>query len=175
MYIALKMTSAEVVERLFANITPHQKLTHSRKDSIGMCLLMYSIHLQLIYTRGKLVNHSPPARDFQAFLVSCQHRKWVYCTGKPMENAVYCIYKTINLFSLYVLFSHFRPRDATRGNSFSQMSSYARANVRIINEKKKQKDNSLEGITWSEMGKQNVQTKKVYCKYQYVSVNLPPQ
>ena len=162
MYIALKMTSAEVVERLFANITPHQKLTHSRKDSIGMCLLMYSIHLQLIYTRGKLVNHSPPTRDFQAFLVSCQHRKWVYCTGKPMENAVYCIYKTINLFSLYVLFSHFRPRDATRGNSFFQMSSYARAN-------------SLEGITWSEMGKQNVQTKKVYCKYQYVSMSLPLQ
>ena len=41
--------------------------------------------------------------------------------------------KPINLFSLYVLFSHFRPRDATRGNSFFQMSSYARANVRITN------------------------------------------
>ena len=40
----------------------------------------------------------------------------------------------INLFSLYVLFSHFRPRDATRGNSFFQMLSYARANVRITNE-----------------------------------------
>ena len=39
--------------------------------------------------------------------------------------------ETIDLFSLYVLFSHFRPRDATRGNSFFQMSSYARANVRI--------------------------------------------
>ena len=41
----------------------------------------------------------------------------------------------IDLFSLYVLFSHFRPRDATRGNSFFQMSSYALANVRITNEK----------------------------------------
>ena len=41
----------------------------------------------------------------------------------------------IDLFSLYVLFSHFRPCDATRGNSFFQMSSYARANVHIINEK----------------------------------------
>jgi len=40
-----------------------------------------------------------------------------------------------DLFSLYVLFSHFRPRDATRGNSFFQMSSYARENVRISNEK----------------------------------------
>ena len=27
---------------------------------------------------------------------------------------------------------------------------------------KKQKENSLENITWSEMGKQNVQAKKVY-------------
>ena len=40
------------------------------------------------------------------------------------------------------------------------MSSYARANVRIINEKKK--ENSHEGITWSEMVKQNVQAKEVY-------------
>ena len=67
---------------------------------------------------------------------------------------------TIDLFSLYILFSHFRPRDATRGNSFFQMSSYARANLRITNEK--QKENSHEGITWSEMGKQNVQAEKVY-------------
>ena len=67
---------------------------------------------------------------------------------------------SIDLFSLYILFSHFRPRDATRGNSFFQMSSYARANLRITNEK--QKENSHEGITWSEMGKQNVQAEKVY-------------
>ena len=29
---------------------------------------------------------------------------------------------------------------------------------------KKQKENSHEGITWSEMGKQNVQAKEVYSK-----------
>ena len=40
------------------------------------------------------------------------------------------------------------------------MSSYARANLRITNEK--QKENSHEAITWSEMGKQNVQAEKVY-------------
>ena len=67
---------------------------------------------------------------------------------------------TIDLFGLYILFSHFRPRDANRRNSFFQMSSYARANLRITNEK--QKENSHEGITWSEMGKQNVQAEKVY-------------
>ena len=67
----------------------------------------------------------------------------------------------IDLFILYILFSHFRPCDATRGNSFFQMSSYAHANVHITNEKNK-RQNSHEGITWSEMGKQNVQAKKVY-------------
>ena len=40
------------------------------------------------------------------------------------------------------------------------MSSYARANLRKL--MKKQKENSHEGITWSEMGKQNVQAEKVY-------------
>ena len=30
---------------------------------------------------------------------------------------------------------------------------------------KKQKENSHEGITWSEIGKQNVQAEKVYCFY----------
>ena len=45
----------------------------------------------------------------------------------------------IDLFGLYILFSHFRPRDATRGNSFFQMSSYARANLRITNKKTKGK------------------------------------
>ena len=39
----------------------------------------------------------------------------------------------IDLFSLYVLYSHFRPRDASRGTNFFEMSSYARANVRITN------------------------------------------
>jgi len=37
----------------------------------------------------------------------------------------------MDLFGLCILSSRSRPRDATRGNSFFQMSSYARANVRI--------------------------------------------
>ena len=55
-----------------------------------------------------------------------------------------------DLFSLYVLFSHFRPRDATRGNSFFQMSSYARANLRITNEKTKRKIpmRASRGLKW---------------------------
>ena len=37
---------------------------------------------------------------------------------------------------------------------------------------KKQKENSHEGITWSEMGKQNVQAEKVYYETAVISSNL---
>ena len=48
------------------------------------------------------------------------------------------------------MFSHFRPRDATRGNSFFQMSSYARANVRITIEKNKREIpmRASRGLKW---------------------------
>ena len=64
-----------------------------------------------------------------------------------------CVPRTkqvIDLFSLYVLFSHFRARDATRGNSFFQMSSYARANLRITNDKNKKKIpmRASRGLKW---------------------------
>ena len=36
----------------------------------------------------KLVNHSPPASDLQAFLRFSEHPKWVYYVGKPIENVV---------------------------------------------------------------------------------------
>ena len=57
---------------------------------------------------------------------------------------------SIDLFGFYVLFSHFRPRDATRGNSSFYMSSYARANVRITNDKNKRKIPMREsrGLKW---------------------------
>ena len=35
---------------------------------------------------------------------------------------------------------------------------------------KKQKENSHEGITWSEMGKQNVQAEKVYYLIKVINV-----
>ena len=46
---------------------------------------------------------------------------------------------TIDLFSSYGLFSHFKPRGAALGNGFFQMSSTARANVRTTYEKNKRK------------------------------------
>ena len=36
---------------------------------------------------------------------------------------------------------------------------------------KKQKENSREGITWSEMGKQNVQAEKVYWNFKLKTEN----
>ena len=72
---------------------------------------------------------------------------WTGRKPKNVDNKASCL---IDLFSLYVLFSHFRPRDATRGNSFFQMSSYARANVRITNAKKKRKIpmRASRGLKW---------------------------
>ena len=55
----------------------------------------------------------------------------------------------IDLFSLYILFSHFRPHDATWGNSFFQMSSYGRANLRITNEKTKGKFPWGHHVVWN--------------------------
>ena len=40
-------------------------------------------------------------------------------------------YSSIDLFRLYVLYSYFRPRDSTRGNSLFQMSSYAKNKRKI--------------------------------------------
>ena len=60
-----------------------------------------------------------------------------------------CASSGIDLFSLYVLFSHFRPSDATRGNSFFQISSYARANLRITNEKTKGKFPWGHHVVWN--------------------------
>ena len=55
------------------------------------------------------------------------------------ENVGFAFLCLIDLFSLYVLFSHFGPRDATPKNSFLQVSSYERANVRITCETTKGK------------------------------------
>ena len=50
----------------------------------------------------------------------------------------------MDLFSLYILFSHFTPCDATLGNSHMHVHMYALL-------MKRQKENSHENITWSEM------------------------
>ena len=65
-----------------------------------------------------------------------------------MIIAVIYAIQAIDLFSLYVLFSYFGPRDATRGNSFFQLSSYARANVRITNDKNKIPMRTSLGLKW---------------------------
>ena len=53
---------------------------------------------------------------------------------------------------------HFTSHNATLEKRFFQMLPYAHAHVHIIYEK--QKENSHENITWSEMEKQNAQAKK---------------
>ena len=66
----------------------------------------------------------------------------------------------VDLFSFHVLFSHFRPRDATRDVSFKCRLMHAQIYPRLM-EKTKGK------FPWGhhvEMGKQNVQAKEV-CRY----------
>ena len=70
----------------------------------------------------------------------------------------------MDLFSWHVLFSHFRLRAVALGNSFFQMSTYSSAYECITSEKEKEKP--VGNITWSEMGRKNVQAKAV----QYVWV-----
>ena len=61
---------------------------------------------------------------------------------------------SIELFSFYALFSQFRPRDALQGIcllSFHKICIYMRVEIVLCGT-----------ITWSEMGKQNIQVKKFY-------------
>ena len=67
--------------------------------------------------------------------------------------------KNNRLFSLFVLFSHFRQHNSAPENFFFQMSSYARESTCTCMHNYW---NFLENITWSELGKQSIQAKKVY-------------
>lgn len=58
-----------------------------------------------------------------------------------------------DLFSLYVLFPHFTPRDATLGNNLMHVQMYAKLMKRLM-------ENSHQNITWSEMVKQTVPLTK---------------
>ena len=87
----------------------------------------YSILLTLVlwHSIETLIRKSPES------LAAIQHvtfqmlRKMLIATSRVI----------IDLFTFYVLFSHFRPRNVTLGNGFFQMSSYARAYVCIAYEK----------------------------------------
>ena len=82
---------------------------------------------------------------------------------------------TMDLFSSYVLFSHFRPRDATLGNSFSEMSSYARAHVRITCEKNKSKIpiRKSHGLKWENKTYKLKRSIAMYLPRRIVDTNIP--
>ena len=78
-------------------------------------------------------------------------RKWRE-NGVRGNHVTEAIYNTaeMDLFSLYVLLSHFRARDISVGNSFFEMASYARAYVQITYEKTKTKIplGTSRGLKW---------------------------
>ena len=73
------------------------------------------------------------------------------------KNVPFIYSFTIDLFSLYVLFSWCRSCDNTQGNCFFQISSYSHAYLRIIYERTKGQV-PLGPL----LGKQNIQAKEVY-------------
>ena len=72
----------------------------------------------------------------------------------------------IDLFSLYILFSHFRPRDAVMGIFPFFFINYAYICTCIRRHLKETIPSS--SITWFEMEKQNIQAKEVYCRIELV-------
>ena len=64
---------------------------------------------------------------------------------------------TIDLFSLYVLFSQYGSCDKTLENCFFQISFYSHAYVHIIYEKTKG-----QVPLWPLLRKQNIQAKEIY-------------
>ena len=71
----------------------------------------------------------------------------------------------IDLFSLYVLFSQFRPHDAVQGIcllSFRSLIMHTHARGCTCIRRNLKKTVLWGTITWSEMGKQNIHAKKVY-------------
>ena len=70
--------------------------------------------------------------------------------------------RLIDHFSLYVLFSQFRPRDVLYGICLLY-ANRMHVPCTCIQDTGNLKETVLWGtITWSEMGKQNIQAKKVY-------------
>ena len=90
---------------------------------------------------------------------------------------MYLVYPTIfyrtifliDLFSLYVLFSLSDHVTVPQRVSFKYglLHVHRRAYACIVNEKKKA--NSLENITWSELGKQNILAKRFFSAGYYSS------
>lgn len=90
-----------------------------------------------------------------------------FATWKSLEDYHTC--ELIDLFRLYVSFSHFRQHDFTITElllvNVILMHIHPRAYVCITYEKAK--DKFLENTTWSELGRENKQAKKVYGALNY--------
>ena len=87
--------------------------------------------------------------------LSCQYRK----NSVVLLQFLYCFYVQIDLFSFYILFSQYRSCDDTLENCFFQTLSYSCTYQRIIIYEKKKEQIPLSPL----LGKQNIQTKEVYC------------
>ena len=89
-------------------------------------------------TVPKLVNHSPPARDSQAFLLFSQHPTWAYYAGKATLNAVYCLMDLSNM-RFHYQYSRLATSELKQRPLLVLILLYSLENVASMN-----KDNSTE-------------------------------
>ena len=73
-----------------------------------------------------------------------------------MAQAIFLTLKTMGPLGLHVLFFHFTPGYATLGNSFFQMSSYARAYVHMTDEKTEGKFAWENHVVWNGKTKRTI-------------------
>ena len=131
---------------------PPGRVGGEKAQNIANC-----VEKQSTSANSSLCPREPPKKSKWSWIYWSSHC-WLRCfiTGLLETQGV-----TIDLFSLYILFSHFRPRDALMGIFvLFFFISYAYICTCIRRHLKETIPSS--SITWSDMGKQNIQAKEVY-------------
>ena len=118
------------------------------------------------------MNILPPILNVTRFPLSV----WEWELGNQAVVPIPLPLGLIDLFRLYILFSQYRSRDDTQKTwslaLFIKKSACRHIHV-CFNEQDKG-SNLLSIITWSVLGRQNVQAKKVYCSAKFKNtINLP--
>lgn len=93
--------------KFFGSINMNTLVKNLREYAMCQVLDVRALSIKYLCKMGimlaKLVNHSPPVLDLQAFLGFSQHPARGCYTGEPIENTVYCHFKTIVVSSCIIL------------------------------------------------------------------------
>ena len=124
------------------------------------CFVVWTVHSDLFTTRSAVVGGWEEPPNFWLTVAKNAFVGWAlnFRVRMLLKGAV------IDLFHLYILFSQYRSCDDTQEIWSFVLFITARMNMSactLFNEQDKG-SNLLSIITWSVLGKQNVQAKKVY-------------